>query len=164
MSAATPPSWLLNAFRLPRRLYDHRWGRLLGQRFLLLTHTGRRTGRTHATVLEVVHRDPTTGDYIVVSGRGDRADWLRNLQAGGPAAITVGRATYPITHRVLAIDDAMDVLADYERRNRLIAPILHRALSALIARPYRGTNVDRRMLVSELPFVGLRTGQPSNMH
>lgn len=159
MPLTTPPAWLLTAFRLPVRLYDHRMGQLLGQRFLPWTHTGRRTGRRHATVLEVVCHNAAAGEYVVVSGRGDRADWLRNLEAGGPDGVTVGRTTCPVTHRVLDIDEAMDVLVDYERRNRLIAPLLRRALSALVGKPLRGTNADRRMLVSELPFIRLRAGQ-----
>ena len=48
----SPPAWLRWVFRVPLRLYDIGWGGLLGHRFLLLRHTGRRSGRTHAVVLE----------------------------------------------------------------------------------------------------------------
>ena len=82
----SPPAWLRWVFRAPRRLYDVGWGGLLGHRFLLLRHTGRRTGRQHAVVLEVLRHDPAAGEHVVISGFGPRADWLRNLDAGGPKA------------------------------------------------------------------------------
>jgi deazaflavin-dependent oxidoreductase (nitroreductase family) len=152
----SPPTWLRWVLRAPRRLYEVGWGGLLGHRFLLLRHTGRRTGRPHAVVLEVLRHDPATGEHVVISGFGPRADWLRNLGAGGPATVTVGRVTFPAQHQVLDPDTAVAVLADYERRNRLARPVLRRVLSALVGRPYRGTDADRRHAVALLPLVALR--------
>jgi deazaflavin-dependent oxidoreductase (nitroreductase family) len=152
----SPPAWLRWAFRAPRRLYDVGWGGLLGHRFLLLRHTGRRTGRPHAVVLEVLRHDPASGEHVVISGFGPRADWLRNLDAGGPAAVTVGRATFAVEHHVLDSDAAVAVLAEYERRNRFARPVLRRVLSALLGQPYRGTDADRRHAVAALPLVALR--------
>jgi deazaflavin-dependent oxidoreductase (nitroreductase family) len=151
-----PPAWLRWVFRAPRRLYDVGWGGLLGHRFLLLRHTGRRTGRQHAVVLEVLRHDPASGEHVVISGFGPRADWLRNLDAGGPAGVTVGRVTFAAQHHVLEADTAVAVLADYERRNRLARPVLRRVLSVLVGRPYRGTAADRRHAVTMLPLVALR--------
>lgn len=151
-----PPRWLRTALRLPRHLYRLGLGPLLGGRFLLLAHTGRRTGRRRSTVLEVVHRDPVGPVLVVVSGFGARADWLRNLDAGGPAEVTVGRARFPAEHRTLGVEEAESVVADYERRNRLIRPVLHRVLSRLLDHPYRGMAADRARLARTLPLVALR--------
>jgi hypothetical protein len=65
------PAWLRWVFRAPRRLYDVGWGGLLGHRFLLLRHTGRRTGRQHAVVLEVLRHDPALRRVLsmLVGGR-----------------------------------------------------------------------------------------------
>lgn len=52
---------------------------MLGRRFLRLKHVGRRTGRRHTTVLEVVRHDPRHSEFVVVSGFGSHADWLRNI-------------------------------------------------------------------------------------
>ena len=155
----TPPAWLRVAFRLPRHLYAHDLGWVLGRRFLQLTHTGRVTGRRHATVLEVVGTTPAD-ELVVVSGFGARADWLRNLRAGGPAELTLGRRTSPARHRLLEADEAVAVLAAYERRNRLVGPVMRRLLSRLAGWRYRGTDADRRRLVEQLPLVALapRTG------
>jgi deazaflavin-dependent oxidoreductase (nitroreductase family) len=156
-------TWLRWVFRAPRRLYDVGWGGLLGHRFLLLRHTGRRTGRPRAVVLEVLRYDRATGEHVVVSGFGPRADWLRNLEAGGPAAVRVGRSTFAVRHQVLDPDTAVAVLAEYERRNRFARPVLRRVLSLLLGWPYRGTDADRRRAVAVLPLVALRpatTGGP----
>ncbi|GAA2864070.1 nitroreductase family deazaflavin-dependent oxidoreductase [Pseudonocardia halophobica] len=141
---------------MPRHLYAHGLGSMLGARFLQLTHTGRRSGRHYDTVLEVVHRDPEAGEYVVVSGFGREADWYRNVHAAGPVAVTVGRRCFPAQARDLELDEAVMVIGAYERRNRLLAPVVHRVLSALVGWTYRGTPAQRWRLARELPLVGLR--------
>jgi hypothetical protein len=55
-----PPKGLLRLMlRLPIWLYRLRLGWLLGNRFLLLTHVGRKTGLPHQTVVEVVSHSST---------------------------------------------------------------------------------------------------------
>ncbi len=141
---------------LANGLYDHELGWLLGHRMLRLTHTGRRSGRPCRTVLEVVGRTSATQEFVVVSGFGSRPDWLRNLDAGGPATVAVGRRCFPAAHRALGEAEAYAVWTDYERRNRMIGPIVHRALTWLLGRRCRGTAADRRRLVETLPVIGLR--------
>ncbi len=153
---STIPSWLRTALRLPRHLYDRGWGPLLGHRFLLLTHTGRRSGREYGTVLEVVRLDRRSRELVVVSGFGGQADWLRNLRAGGAATVTVGRHTFRAAYRVLGLDEAVAVFADYERRNRLVRPILRAVLTRLLGWHYRGTDEDRGRLARQLPLIAVR--------
>ena len=87
-----PPAGLLRlALRAPVWLYRANLGGLLGGRFLLLSHTGRRTGRTRQTVLEVIDRDPDTGGWLVVAGFGTGAHWLRNITAHPRVRVRVGR-------------------------------------------------------------------------
>jgi deazaflavin-dependent oxidoreductase (nitroreductase family) len=73
--------WL---FRLPLRL--HRRGirgleRLLGIDWIVLTTRGRRSGRPHEVVLDVVGHDPATDTFYVQPADGRRADWVRNVAA-----------------------------------------------------------------------------------
>ncbi len=56
--------------RGPVLLYDWNLGWLLGSRFLLVTHVGRRSGRRYRTVLEVIGRLSASGEFVVVSGSG----------------------------------------------------------------------------------------------
>ncbi len=139
--------------RVPTLLYRWNLGWLLGERFLMLTHVGRRSGRQYRTVLEVVGRLPVSDEFVVLAGFGRTADWLRNAEAGGAREVVVGRRRFRPTVRMLAEDAAAGVLAEYERRNRLIRVVLHRVLSRLAGWPYLGTDDQRRRLVSQLPLV-----------
>jgi deazaflavin-dependent oxidoreductase (nitroreductase family) len=150
------PRWLWAAFRLPERLYRFGLGSLLGRRFLRLSHRGRRSGAPYATVLEVVAYDGRIPEFVVVSGFGARADWLRNIEAGGPVEVTVGRRTFPAEHRRLELDEALGVFADYERRNRAAGPILRRVLSWLLGWRYDGTADARRRMAEQLPLIAFR--------
>ena len=148
------PSPILRlVLRAPRALYRRHLGWLLGRRFLLLDHVGRNSGSHHQTVLEVIHYDPSSGAAVVMSGWGTRSDWYRNIQAAGGAKITVGRETMSVNSRVLEDPEAVKVLVDYERRNRLITPIVRRVLSQLAEFKYDGTESSRLALVQQLPLV-----------
>jgi hypothetical protein len=65
------------ALWLPAYLYSANLGWLLGHRFLLLTHRGRRSRRARRTVLEVLHYDPVTRESLVVSAWGEDSDRYR---------------------------------------------------------------------------------------
>jgi deazaflavin-dependent oxidoreductase (nitroreductase family) len=57
--------------------------------FAVLTHVGRRTGRTHTTVVNIFRAGP---GYRVALTYGRDADWVRNvLAAGGCSVTTRGR-------------------------------------------------------------------------
>jgi deazaflavin-dependent oxidoreductase (nitroreductase family) len=82
--------WL---FRVP--LVLHRLGvrgleRLVGIDWIVLTTRGRRTGRPHDVVLDVVGRDPATDTFFVQPADGRRADWVRNVAADPRVVADVG--------------------------------------------------------------------------
>ena len=150
------PTWLRYALRLPVHLYAHGLGGLLGRRFLQLTHVGRTSGRRYHTVLEVVRYDPAAGEAVVVSGFGARADWLLNVQAARTVEVIIGRRSFTASHRTLPPDEAAEVLADYERRNRLAAPVVRLVLTRLVGWRYDGSPQARARLVRQLPFLAFR--------
>ncbi|MGH9078850.1 MAG: nitroreductase family deazaflavin-dependent oxidoreductase, partial [Acidimicrobiales bacterium] len=125
-----------------------------GHRFVLIEHRGRRSGRSYRTVLEVVRWRPDP-EVVVVSGWGPAADWFRNVTAGGPVLISVGRLDFAASHRVLPPDEAFEVMADYEHRNRHIAPVVRRMIGYLVGWPYDGSGEARHRLVQQLPLVSL---------
>ncbi len=145
--------------RAPRLVYSARAGWLLGHRVLLLHHRGRRTGRAHATVLEVLRWDGRSDEAVVISGLGRRAQWLRNVLAAGTAEIEIGSERFTAQARELGPAEAAGVLAEYERRNRLVLPIVRRLLGRLAGFEYDGTELGRRRLASRLPLIAF-TRQP----
>lgn len=142
--------WLLKA---PSVIYAVRAGRLLGHRFLLLRHLGRRSGRAHSTVLEVLSWDGASREAIVMSGFGPRAQWLRNVLAAGQAEIEIAHERWAASVRALGPSEAAAVFADYERRNRFALPLVRRMLARLAGFEYDGSEAARRELAARLPLV-----------
>ncbi|MFI6425623.1 nitroreductase family deazaflavin-dependent oxidoreductase [Promicromonospora sp. NPDC050880] len=152
----TLPPWLRTAFAAPNALYRHGMGRVLGRKFLQLTHVGRTSGTAHTVVLEVLRYDKDSGEAVVISGFGARAQWLRNLRANGDARVSFGRTPRRAEVRFLEADEAVDVMVTYEERYGVLRPVLRRTLGLLLGQDYRGTDEDRRRLVETLPLVALR--------
>ncbi len=155
-SVSRPGAVLRAVFRAPIRLYDTGFGWVLGRRFLCLTHVGRKSGRRYRTVLEVVGNSPTAGEFMVIAGFGPSSDWYRNISANPACEVIVGRHRFTPQHRILDEPQAAAVIADYERRNRWILPIVHVLLSRLVGWRYDGSQLARERLVHELPVVALR--------
>lgn len=157
MTRRTGPKIALNhLFRAPVHLYRWKCGWLLGHRFLLLNHTGRRTGLRRHTVLEVLEYRGNGPEAVVMSAFGPDASWLRNIEAIADAEVVIGSRRFAAAHRFLDDEEAAAVIARYERRNRLVAPLIRAVLSHLLGWRYRGSATDRRRLAHQLPFVAFR--------
>jgi deazaflavin-dependent oxidoreductase (nitroreductase family) len=156
-SRPAPPTGLLRGLlQLPAVLYRANLGFLLGHRFLLLVHTGRRTGRNRQTVLEVVRYDPRNKESVVAAGWGRRTQWLHNVEAGLATEVRTGRDRFQPVHRVLEVDEAADIFRSYLRRNRLIAPVIRRVLGSLLGWRFDGSSTAIRTAAEQLPFVAFR--------
>jgi deazaflavin-dependent oxidoreductase (nitroreductase family) len=131
-------------------------GWLVGHRFLLLTHTGRRTGLKRQTVLEVMEYHWQEREAIVMSGFGRDAAWLRNIQDGPNPQITMGREHFTASFRFLNEDEAAGVLERYERKNRQFVFVVRYVLSRLLGWKYAGSEAERHRVVEQLPLLGFR--------
>lgn len=144
-----PPRGLARlAFRFPIWLYRARLGGLLGERFVLLTHTGRKSGLPRQTVLEVVRYDRSTGSCVVASGWGTKSDWVQNVTANPKIVMQVrSRRTAAVAERLFP-EAAADELVDYARRHPEAARLLARFMG------YRldGTPEDVHDLGRKLPM------------
>lgn len=148
------PLWYF--FRLPVYLYRWHLGWLFGHRCLLLTHIGRRTGLRRRTVLEVVEYRRQGPEVVVVNGFGRQSDWVQNIQSKGGEEITVGLQHFRASHRFLEENEAVQVMQEYELRNRFIAPIVRRGLTWLLGWDYGGSDEDRHRLVRQLSLIAFR--------
>ncbi|HEX4367090.1 MAG TPA: nitroreductase family deazaflavin-dependent oxidoreductase [Rhodopila sp.] len=151
---------LRRLFRTPVWLYRWHCGPLLGHRFLLLTHIGRRSQLSRHTVLEVMVWRPDIPEAIVMSAFGRNADWLRNIEAHPGPRVNIGSSRFTADHRILDTAEAAAVMADYERRNRFAAPVIRLALSRMLGWRYRGSQADRARLAEQLPLVAFRARKP----
>src|SRR5690606_4449720 len=71
----------------PRLAYRIGLGPLIGRLVLLLTTTGRKSGLARTTPLQYETVDGLTW---VISSRGEKADWVRNLRANPHASVQIG--------------------------------------------------------------------------
>lgn len=138
-------------FRAPIYLYKARLGWLLGGRFLLLNHIGRKSGQPRQVVVEVVRHDPASDTYIVASGFGEKAQWFQNLMQTPDVTIQVGRRKLAVHARRLTPEEAADEMADYARRNARAA----RSLAGFMGFEVDGSEEGYRQLGEQLPFVAL---------
>ncbi|HEX2030225.1 MAG TPA: nitroreductase family deazaflavin-dependent oxidoreductase [Actinomycetota bacterium] len=69
-----------------------------GEPFAYLTTRGRRTGGSHTIEIWFGVRDETV---YLLSGGGDRSDWVRNLLADPVATLRIGELDRPVRGRVV---------------------------------------------------------------
>ena len=155
----TPPSkpkgLLKWAFTLPLSLYRWHLGWLVGHRFLVVTHLGRKTGHRRHTGLEVVHYDPATQECIVVAAWGEQADWYRNIQAHPALEVQVGSIRYPPVQRFLTFEETSSLLSDYQRAH----PQGLRALLRMAGYAYHGSKEELHAIAQVMRAVAFRPPQ-----
>lgn len=146
-----PPSGLARlAFRFPILLYHARMGRLLGNRFLMLEHIGRKSGKRREVVIEVVRYDKSSGAYIVASGWGEKSDWFRNVMKNPEVRIhSDGRCVLAKAVRLSSKEAELE-LRDYARRH----PKAFRSLAKFMLGDAASQHDDNiPLLVQTIPLV-----------
>lgn len=152
---STPPTGLLRlGLRLPIVLYRLRLGWLLGERFILLNHIGRKSGQARQTVLEVVGHDERSDTYYIVSGWGHQSNWYRNLLAKPEISVQVGRRRLDVRAETLTPPEGAQVLLAYREKHPLAARELGRLMGLNIAQA--PPDALERIVQESLPVVALR--------
>ena len=144
--------WVRGLLRAPLILYRSGLSRVVPKRYVLIEHRGRRTGRLHQTMLEVFAYDGRDDEIFVVSGWGEKADWYRNLRAGGGVRVRRGARAFAPTVRVLGPDAAESVHAAYLRSH----PLAMRASMWLVGMKPRQDEPLARQLAHAMPVLGLK--------
>ena len=152
-----PPRGLKAVFwRLPIWIYRLHLGFLLGERFVLLEHIGRKSGLRRYAVLEVIGKDAHPLTYCVASGFGERSQWFRNVLAHPEVAVQVGRRRYRARARRLPYEEAVARLQAYARAH----PRALQELARLLHYPYDGSEASLRAMAEIVPVVCFRiTGE-----
>jgi deazaflavin-dependent oxidoreductase (nitroreductase family) len=151
-NAAPPEGFKRLLFRAPIWLYKVGLGGLMGGRFLLLKHTGRKSGKPRQTVLEVVDFDAETGTYFVASGFGKTSDWFQNIVAKSEVAVQAGRNSFKAQARPLAPVESGQAMIDYAHRN----PRAAKELMRLCGYKVDGSDEDYYFMGHDIiPFVAL---------
>lgn len=143
------PRWLARA---PIPLLRHGYGWLLGSRFLLLEHIGRRSGLPRYVALEVISAE--RGEWYVVSAYGERAQWFRNIVRQPRVRVWWLRLReVPCQATVLDRIAAREVYTSYVNRNPRLARALARWTTGAPQRLDRGELVEH--FIRDVPLVCL---------
>lgn len=148
-----PPAPLKLAFKIPTLIYRVGLGGLLGRRFLLLVHRGRKSGLERRALLEVISYRDDPPAAAVLSGWGKRSQWFLNLQAAPPVAVSIGRECWRNPQcEVLGPDRVVETVEEYRREHRLLMSVLDR----FFGWPRKASEDERRRLERELCVVVFR--------
>ena len=140
------------AFRLPIWFYKIRLGWLLGNRFLLLTHIGRKSGLSRKTVIEVVRFDRQTCIFYAASGWGEKSDWYKNVMKNPHVTIQSGRVNQPAVAERLSVEKAGEELVQYAHKH----PMAWRELASFMGYRLDGSDADVRAVGQTLPIIAFR--------
>lgn len=152
MNRGRPRGWLRFVLRAPILLYRCKLGWLLGRRFLLLAHTGRKSGRARFTVLEVVRYDHASHRCIIASGWGVKSQWYKNVLENPRVRYTVGVTERSGRAEQLAVERAEQELQDYGERH----PTAIRKLTEfMIGEAFDGSLAQYRRLAAQVPVLQL---------
>lgn len=113
--------WRRAFLRFPVLLFRLKLGWMMGPRYLLLTHRGRKTGRIYQNVLEVIDKNSDTGEIFILSGWGPNSNWYRNVRAGGAVSVKRGRRTFTPQVRSVTEQEAAEVHRHYFENHKLAA-------------------------------------------
>jgi len=137
--------------RVPVYIYRVGLGFILGQRFLMLEHTGRKTGLKHQCVLEIVFFDHDKRTYYVASGWGKRSNWLKNIEADPDVTIMIGDNKYRSVASRLNFNDSLSIMNNYSET--------HPAAFKILAKKILGESIASKnekvgKMAENVPVVG----------
>ncbi len=136
------PSTLLKAlFKVPVWMYQARLGFVFFGRLIAIVHRGRKRGSRYVSGLELLDR--RDGELFVFSFWGAKSDWYGNVEANGVDELWDGTKRTGASFRVVASDEAVGVLSDYEKAHKRLV----RLFWPRIYRGYDFTDESRRALV-----------------
>jgi deazaflavin-dependent oxidoreductase (nitroreductase family) len=127
-------------------------GGLFGRRFLLLTHTGRKSGQPRYAVVEIDEYDPATDTYYIASGFGRKSDWYQNILKTPEVTIQVGNKKMKAVAEPLSPAESGEVMVRYARKH----PTAARSLVKVLGLEVDGSEESYRRAAQEhVPFVAL---------
>lgn len=148
--AGSPTGWKRWMFRAPIGLYRIGLGFLLGKRFVMIEHIGRKSGETRRTVLEVVVNDPDA--VYVAAGWGAKAQWLQNVRANPNVVFHLGSTKHRCVAEMMTPERAGELLQRYAEDH---PKILHELASFMLDDPGETPAEQVAQMAATIPMVRL---------
>ena len=154
-SLSLPRGFLAPLFKAPIWLYRFHLGGRLGNRVLLLTHIGRKTGQIRQAVIEVVQVDKASGIYYVASGWGEKSNWYKNIVANPNVTIQVKNKRVKAVAERVTPELGVQIMLNYFHRY----PFAQRALSRIMKYPLDGSEESAIKFGRTIPIIAFRTSR-----
>ncbi len=154
-----PGRLALAVFRLPLPLYRRGWGWLLGNTFLLLVHTGRKTGKPHSTVAMTLTYNPETHEAVICSVWGQNTDWVRNIRVRPASQVQIGRESFTPEQRFLSEDESLAVAIEFRNQH----PWRLRLITWILGWDDLRSDTAAREFVRSRPFISFRPAHPPRL-
>ncbi len=110
-------------FKSPIFLYRIGLGWMLGRRFMLLTHIGRRSGKVRRVILAVLRFDPKTKESMAISAW-SASDWYLNIQASPALQVETGFTRYAPVQRTLSPEEIAALFEEYRKKHPIFSRIV----------------------------------------
>jgi len=138
-------------FQGPLLLYKLGLSKLINKQILLLTTTGRKSGKKRVTPLGYTY-DKTTKLYSVSADWAGRSDWYRNAKVDAKVHVKVGNFEFDAIAEPVDKFEAIRLIEEYAQRN----PFAVRLYSRIIGRPFDRSEASLRAVVLYFPTMTLR--------
>jgi len=123
-----PPGRLLRLlFRLPLIPYRIGFGGIIPNQIMLAT-VGRRSGKRHQVVLDIIGSDKTKSIHYVSAAFGPKSDWFRNLRANPAVQAQIERRKFTARTVILPQKEAEEMLVEFVGLHRRYARIMMRVI------------------------------------
>lgn len=104
------------------------WERLIGAQWMLITTTGRKTGKRREAMVDVMDYNKATDIYYIEAAYGARADWYRNIKSNPIFHAQVGRRKFKARAEELSNEETGEMLVQFYRRK----PAYTRSVMAMV--------------------------------
>ena len=148
--SGSPTGIMRLLLRSPIPIFRARLGFLFGKRFVMLEHTGRKSGQTRRTVLEVVANHPDA--VYVAAGWGSSAQWLKNIRADPNVVFYLGSRRHPAVAEMVTEDRALSVMRQYAARH---GRALERIAGFMLDDPGKTAQEQAKRIAETVPMVRL---------
>lgn len=153
VSELKPPQGISRLlFRAPIWLYKNNLGWLLGKRFLMITHVGRKSGIPRQVVLEIVKYKPSSETYYVAAAWGEHSDWVKNIRVNPQIQVQVSNQRRETIAETLTPEQAEEVILDYSERH----PSAMMSLARMMGYKLDGSEQDFRDFGRQLLMFALK--------
>ena len=127
------------------------WERIMGAEWMLLTTTGRKSGKPRQTMVDVMDYDKSTDTYYIEAAYGTRADWYRNIEANPLFEAKVGRRKFKARASALANERTADMLVKFYREK----PAYTRSVMAMVGMKFQNED-ELRAIASKLMLLAIQ--------